>query len=419
MKILLSAYACHPVIGSEARLGWQWAEQLVMRGHQVWVLTRGVARVDIEAYYAEKGCPANLHFIYHECRSLLPVLRVLRARFRYFYYYVWQWGAYKEARRWHIHESFDLVHHVTWVQYRAPSFMGRLGIPFVFGPVAGGESTPWRLRMVTGFRQTIIDLFRDVWSHIARIDPLVMRTYREASRINVTPDTYRSIPPLARYKAHTQLAIAYESPHKTLITRTPNKELRLLYVGRFLGLKGMPIGLNAFAMARESSPEITLTMVGDGPESEAWRAQAKSLGITASVTWINWLPHAEVESLYLSHDVLLFPSLHDSGGLVVLEAMAQGTPVLCLDLGGPGTIVDAGSGIKVSVDGRPRLAIEILLAEAIHRLATEPDLLASLSAGAKRRASDFGWSNLIANAYGDLAQRFGNYPPTICQAETR
>lgn len=417
MKILLSAYACHPAADSEARLGWEWAQQLAARGHQVWVLTRDVARPAIEAHHAEKACPDNLHFIFHDCRPLLPVLKLLRARFRYFYYYVWQWGAYKEACRWHARESFDLVHHATWVQYRAPSFMGRLGIPFVFGPVAGGESTPWRLRTVTGLRQVMIDFLRDAWSLMARVDPLVMRTYREATRINVTPGTLHSLPGWARQKAHQQLAIAYEPSTVTLLERSAaTGRLRVLFVGRFLGWKGMSLGLNAFARALEANPEITLTMVGDGPESGAWRKQARSLNIEASVTWIEWLPHTEVGALYARHDVLLFPSLHDSGGLVVLEAMTHGMPVLCLALGGPGAIVDADSGIKVVAASQSRRAVESSLAEAIRRLATEPSLLARLSAGAKQRASEFNWSNLIANAYGDLVERIDSHPPTPCLA---
>lgn len=420
MKILLSAYACHPTIGSEARLGWQWAQQLAARGHQVWVLTRETSRSDIETFLGAVECPDNLHFLYHECPRLLPVLKLLKARFRYFYYYVWQWGAHKLARRCHARESFDLVHHVTWVQYRAPSFMGRLGIPFVFGPVAGGESTPWRLRLVSGLRQALVDLLRDAWSVIARIDPMVLRTYRDAMRINVTsPDTLRRLPAWAAPKAHVQLAIAYEPPSTPPKVEQPAQQgLRLLFVGRFLGLKGMSMGLNALARVLKDNPGAALTMVGDGPERDAWRSQAERLGIGARVTWIDWIAHDDVQALYASHDVLLFPSLHDSGGLVVLEAMAQGMPVVCLDLGGPGIMVDATCGIKVAVAQCSRRMVEAALAEALLRLMTEPGLLARLGVGARRRTSQFDWNSLIAGTYGPIADLKSTQPLVACKAES-
>lgn len=404
MKILLSAYACHPTSESESRLGWQWANRLAEQGHEVWVVTRGVSKPDIERHFAAAGQPANLHFIYHECAPLLPVLRLLKARFRYFYYYVWQWGAYRAVARAHARHGFDLAHHATWVQYRAPSFMGHLGIPFIFGPVGGGEATPWRLRSAIGLRQWGVDLLRDVWSLLARFDPMVRRTYREAARIPVTSaETLSRLPHWARARAPLQLAIAYQAPAGLPQRATQNAGgMKFLFVGRFLGLKGMALGLAAFAVAASRHPDTTLTMVGKGPAEAAWRKLARKLGIADRVRWIDWLPHDEVEALYASHDVLLFPSLHDSGGLVLLEAMSRGLPVVCLNLGGPGVIVDEASGVKVEVAGCSRREVEATLAAALECLLDSPELLDSLSKGAQARATQFNWDCLIEGVYADM-----------------
>src|SRR3546814_19325259 len=59
---------------------------------------------------------------------------------------LWQWLAVGVARDLHRRERFDCVHHVTYAGLRIPSFMGRLGVRVVFGPVGGGERAPWRLR---------------------------------------------------------------------------------------------------------------------------------------------------------------------------------------------------------------------------------------------------------------------------------
>jgi glycosyltransferase involved in cell wall biosynthesis len=404
VKILLSAYACHPTAGSESRLGWQWAQQLAARGHEVWVIARRVNQTEIEQAIAAAGGAAKVNFLYHDCQALMPWLRLLKARFRYFYYYVWQWGAYQVARQAHAEQTFDLVHHVTWVQFRAPSFMGRLGIPFIFGPVAGGEATPWPLRGVLGSRQWLVDLLRDVWTLLARFDPMVRRTYREATRINVaTPETLARLPAFARAKAHIQQAIAYEpiaQQTPDCIPRPHRSGLSLLYVGRFLGLKGMALGLTAFAGLLQRYPDATLTLVGCGPAGRAWRKSAGVLGIEKQLRWVDWLPVAEVEELYGSHDALLFPSLHDSGGMVVLEAMARGLPVVCLALGGPGLIVDNTCGLKIDVEGRSRSDVEMALIQALEQLARDPHLIARLRTGAKQKARLMSWNNLIAGTYG-------------------
>lgn len=404
MRILLSAYACHPKTGSEARLGWRWALELAARGHEVWVLTREANRLDIEHELARLSGTDTLHFLYYDHARLLPWLKRLRARFRYFYYYAWQWGAYQVARRQHAGRPFDLVHHVTWVQARAPSFMGRLGIPFVFGPVGGGEAAPWRLRGVQGARQWLIDLLRDVWTLLARLDPYTRQTYRAAARIHVTtPESLRLVPRSQRPQANVLPAVAYEPEGEPiLLPASSTGGLRLLYVGRFLGLKGMALGIAAFAALCRQRPESRLTLIGAGPAEVAWRKQARRLGIEDKVEWIGWMRHGQVLGLYSSYDALLFPSLHDSGGLVLLEAMAQGLPVVCLDLGGPGVIVDASCGIKIEAQGRCRQQVEKWLADALLRLADDASLRNRLRQGARERVAAFTWEKLIIGSYGNL-----------------
>jgi glycosyltransferase involved in cell wall biosynthesis len=143
-----------------------------------------------------------------------------------------------------------------------------------------------------------------------------------------------------------------------------------------------------------------LTLVGCGPAGRAWRKSAGVLGIEKQLRWVDWLPVAEVEELYGSHDALLFPSLHDSGGMVVLEAMARGLPVVCLALGGPGLIVDNTCGLKIDVEGRSRSDVEMALIQALEQLARDPHLIARLRTGAKQKARLMSWNNLIAGTYG-------------------
>jgi len=401
MRVLLSAYACHPTAGSDDAVAWGWATQLARQGVEVWVLTRELNRPAIEAYLEQSGDMPGLHFAYHENHALMPILRRLRARFRYFYYYAWQYGAYRHAAGLHQKFHFNVVHHVTWVQGRSPSFMGRLGIPFILGPLAGGEAAPWPLRGVLGLRQWTVDLIRDIWTLLARVDPLVRRTYRQASHIYVaTPDSLSLVPAFARPRARVQLAIAFEpSARMPVRVDAPGPGLKLLYVGRFLGLKGMELGLAAFAQLAQAHPASRLTLVGSGPEEQRWRRRAERLGIADKLEWIAWLPREDVETLYAKYDALLFPSLHDSGGLVILEAMSAGLPVVCLDLGGPGVIVDETCGIKIKVNKRSQGEVETDLGNALLQLCKDADLFNRLSSGAMSRSSQYSWNQICANVY--------------------
>ncbi len=65
--------------------------------------------------------------------------------------------------------------------------MGNLGIPFIFGPVGGGERAPWRLRRGYGWRGRILNGLRDVWNYLIKFDPLMYRTFRQAETIYLKP----------------------------------------------------------------------------------------------------------------------------------------------------------------------------------------------------------------------------------------
>jgi glycosyltransferase involved in cell wall biosynthesis len=120
--------------------------------------------------------------------------------------------------------------------------------------------------------------------------------------------------------------------------------------------------------------------------------------------------HREIGAVYRRHDALLFPSLHDSSGNAPLESLAQGLPVICLDLGGPAVIVDASCGRIVPTIGRDEAAVVRGLADAIEALARAPALCRELAAGAQARARGFSWAGQAEWLYADISRRLERGP---------
>jgi len=142
LRVLLSAYACEPGKGSEPGIGWNWAREIALRGHETWVLTRANNQATIEAKLSGKNAISNLHFLYYDLPQWLQRWKKLPGGI-HIYYLLWQWGAYQFVKSVHRQKRFDLVHHITFVLIHMPGFMGNLGIPFILGPVGGGERSPW------------------------------------------------------------------------------------------------------------------------------------------------------------------------------------------------------------------------------------------------------------------------------------
>lgn len=405
VKVLLSAFACAPHRGSEPEVGWKWALHLAQLGHEVWVLTRLESRSVIEAELVP-SCPNGLRFVYYDLPKPIRLRDYNRRWLLRIYYALWQWCAVRVARDLHARQGFDRVHHVTYAGLRAPSFMGTLGIPFIFGPIAGGERAPWNLRSGCGLKGWLLDALRDIANAAVRFDPLMLRTFARATTIYVTSrDTLGLLPRAHRKKAVIELAIGGEDKTADFEAdqaerRRNDATFRVLYVGQFLYLKGLHLGIPAFAHLLKARPDARLTMIGHGSAKARWQKLAEHLGVADKIDWQPWLQRAELAKFYDSHHVMLFPSLHDSGGMVVLESLAHGMPVVCLNIGGPGIIVTNGCGRLVDVTGKSKAEVVAQLGQALIDL-TDEDTRLRLARGAQQRCRDFCWQKKVARIYGE------------------
>jgi glycosyltransferase involved in cell wall biosynthesis len=402
MKILLSAYACEPHKGSEPAVGWNWARTLVRQGHTVHVITRSNNRSSVQAAIERERLPLapSYYDLPRWCRRWKPWPGGL-----YFYYLLWQVGAYRHAKRLQAAQGFDHVHHVTFASFRLPSFMGGLGIPFTFGPVGGGEATPPRLRAGLPLKARLVELVRNLVIRIAVLDPAVNFTWSRATTIAcTTPETLARIPARFRHRCVVQPTIGVEPRRNAeddgdcrAVHHRPAASF--LFVGRLLYWKGLHLALRALAEVRRQVPEARLRIIGEGSDRQWLLKVAQKAGVADCVDWIPWMPREEVLGEYRNNTAFIFPSLHDSGGLVVLEALADGLPVVCLKLGGPGTLVDNSCGIVIEASARSEDEVVASLASAMVRLAKEPAFTAELAFQAPARAAELSWQNTVRQLY--------------------
>jgi len=143
MKILLSAYACEPNRGTEPGVGWNTAVALA-QSQQVWVFTSNTHRAAIEAELAIRPVE-NLQFVYVDPLGWVYDWSQEGKKAHWdvhLHYYLWQIWAYFVGRSLHPTLGFDLVHHITYGKYSAPSFLSLLPIPFFWGPLGGAENAP-------------------------------------------------------------------------------------------------------------------------------------------------------------------------------------------------------------------------------------------------------------------------------------
>jgi 1,2-diacylglycerol 3-alpha-glucosyltransferase len=119
----------------------------------------------------------------------------------------------------------------------------------------------------------------------------------------------------------------------------------LLYVGRLAKEKNLELLLRAVGSTVEVAPGVVLVLVGEGDMDRPLRRLAEAIGVAHRVRFIGPVPHEQVGRWYRAADLFVFPSVSETQGLVVLEAMAHGLPVLaCRSIGTSDFIEDGVSG---------------------------------------------------------------------------
>lgn len=165
-----------------------------------------------------------------------------------------------------------------------------------------------------------------------------------------------------------------------LVNESKNKKLRVLYVGSMGMMKGLPYLLGAIDRL-DSKVELTLIGRPTGKCATLDRALQK-------YRWIPSLPHAAILSEMALQDVFVFPSLFEGFGLVILEALSRGLPVITTpNTGGPDVLTDGADGFIVPIRSSDAII------EKLQLLIDDRVLLAQMSAAALRKAADCSWAS--------------------------
>jgi glycosyltransferase involved in cell wall biosynthesis len=367
VRVVISAYASDPKGGSEALNGWNAAESMAQFGHEVVLLTRPEASRNIEARLAELG-PSGTPTVAYVSDDIAPSLS--RGQFGvYARYAAWQGRALKEARRRGL-QTADVVHHVSWASVTHPVGLAALGPPLVLGPLGGGQfvlrehegwldGPPAKERWRRGYLE-----------HVARRSPLASRLARRSSiALATNPETARLLSAMGAADVREMLVDAV--PDNALSPRQVRGSTKdLLWVGRFLSIKGAGLALRTFAEVLRREPSARLRMVGDGPTLAGARQHAREAGIDGAVEFTGSLSWNVVQDLYTQAEVMLFTSVRDSFGAQVLEAAAKGLPTVAIRRSGVGRWLPPLAGNLV--DPLPGHDLPERLAEAVVSLLAEP-----------------------------------------------
>ena len=258
------------------------------------------------------------------------------------------------------------------------------------------------------FSGRVAEVIRNIGNALVPVDPLMRLTFSRAHIIAcATEETRAKIPKRFRQKCVVQRAIGINEAEIENSTERRIAGRQFLYVGRLLYWKGLHLVFRALKQVRLSIHDVKFRIIGQGKDEALLRRIAKDEHVQDLIEWIPAKPHDEIWQEYRESLAFVFPSLHDSGGMVVIEALAAGLPVISLDLGGPGSIVTSLCGVVVETHDVSEASVVSKLADSMISLASDTELRNGLSDNAIIRAQELTWDAAANALYTSFAKTKG------------
>src|SRR5262245_21708507 len=294
---------------------------------------------------------------------------------------------------------YDLIHSHYWLSGEAALALRRsLGAPVVHmfhtlgalkNRVARGAEERETAQRVAIERKLMQQADTIVAATALDRDQMIEHYGADVGRIAVVPCGVD----LARFQPHDMAAA------RGALDLPPPPHRLLLLVGRIEPLKGIDTLIRAVALLIERRPawrdSLTALVVGGGGEGDraAWNAEQRrldtlrrELGVADQVRFLGARPQEQLPLLYAAADVVTMPSHYESFGMVALEGLACGRPVVATAAGGPALIIEDGvSGLITPPSDAVALAVHI------ERLLADDALRANMGTAARQRAARYGW----------------------------
>jgi glycosyltransferase involved in cell wall biosynthesis len=389
--LLVSAYACEPFKGSEQGVGWNWVLQMA-KSNKVLVITRANNKAVIEQNIPQ-NIKHNLQFFYYDTHSLIKSLKK-GDKGLYFYYFFWQLGITSLVRKILQTYNVDYTMHLTMGSIWMPTFLPFFNTPFIWGPVGGGEGEPNSFLKLLPLKQRFLQYARLILNKTIWLNPFIGFKIKRASKVICrTQNTASLFSRQYKEKIDLVLETAMENPSFKLHKKTYeiNDKIKLITTGRLIPSKNINLLIKSLSLL-DVNKGVELIVIGSGPSKKSIEHERSCLGANLNVEIIDNIPRMEVLKMLQKADVFVFPSLREGGSWSLMEAMAIGLPVICLNWTGMAIITDEHSAIQLPVTDPEKMTKDLAL--ALQDLIKNPVKREKLGKAARQRiAEKFNWDS--------------------------
>ena len=400
LKILINAYACSPNMGSEPGMAWNWVSNLA-KYCELYIITEGEFRSNIEEVVPTLEQGKHMHFFYNPLPDKVHKMCWNQGDWRFYWYYSkWQKKTLKLAEQIIAEHHIDVVHQLNMIGFREPGYLWKLNKPFVWGPTNAKEAFPIAYLQGAGWKKSLfIRLKNQITKMQLKHSSKVRNAVNKASCIfGASSDSVRSIQKYFGHQAILMNESGCELTDMNIQHDFENKEyLDLLWVGRFIFTKQLELAIKSVVIA--NNEKLRLHIVGGSKEEEEqYKKVADTFGANHLCVWHGKVSHDEVQTLMQKSDVFFFTSIAEGTPHVILEAIANGLPIVCFNTCGHGDVVNGLVGRKIELTNPSQSSVEF--AKILNELESHRELLKEMSDNCKQRQSELTWEEKAKTMVG-------------------
>lgn len=350
MNYLISAYSVNPYKGSEDSIGWNWVlqyEKNYKEGDRIILLTKKFNEKDTRKGLKEFNIQ-HVELVIVDVPNALNWFREKHSAFHHMYYILWWHWAWLWVKHSGIH--FDVIHHVTMNDYRIPSEMYKAkGAKVIWGPMGGAQVTPKPLKVYEKNRLTAT--FREFVNKSCSWNPFYKKALRSYYKIYcINNETQKQISHIVGKDVPLMPELALRDDYKNLpILEKTNDILKIVFVGRLIGKKGIAFLVDALSLMPDGM-DWELLIFGDGDDRILIERQIADSGIEKNVKLMGNRPLNQIAEAYQQADIFVLPSLRETSGNVLLEAMAYAVPIVAFDTSFCRLLKEVECGIFVNTE---------------------------------------------------------------------
>lgn len=403
MNYLISAYSVNPYHGSEDGVGWNWVlqyEKNYKEGDRIILLTKKYNEEDTKKGFKEFDIK-HVELVITDVPNTLNWFREKYSIFHHMYYILWQHWAWLWVKNSGI--KFDIIHHVTMGDYRITGEMYKCkNAKVIFGPVGGAQVTPKSLKIYE--KNLVTAKIRELVNKSCAINPFYKHKIKSFSCVVASNyETYKQIEGIRNKgitKKIVELGLTDEYINRPL-NKKNNKKIKILYMGRLIDKKGIIFLLDVIHKLKDKI-QFELDICGDGYLLGEVKRITDEYDLKDFVNIHGEIPHNQVLEYYKNADVFVLPSLRETGGTVLIEAMAYALPIVAFNTSFCAQLNQYKCGIFINTNQELE-AIKSEFCDALIRLSNDRNLRELLGLnGYKYVNNDLTWEEKYKDIVVDL-----------------